>query len=371
MKLAIIKTAYNPTDTQSYNVQEIGLAKGLLNYGVSTDFYSIFNDVTEKKTIAVYNDCEINLIPITGKTFFGKITYFPGLTRQIIKNNYDIVQVHEDSQLMTPLILKKCHKQGIKTVLYQGMYVNYSGVNYIYQYFLDLFFKKSIIKNADIIFAKTGLAKKYLENKRYKNISILPVGLDYEKEQQPCRLDSQIMEFKAQYDKTLLYVGKIEARRNPFFLIDVLSHLTANIVLIVVGDGPLYIQIMDYAKQKKISDRVLIINSIPNNEIYEVYTACDVLLLPTNYEIYGMVVMEALLNGIPVIATPEAGPLSILTDETLGVCLPLEIEKWTNKILYYFSHDTLDARLCRTETVKKIFNWHTIAEKYYTTITSI
>jgi glycosyltransferase involved in cell wall biosynthesis len=364
MKLAIIRTGYNPIDIHSYNVQEIGLAKGLLNCGISTDFYSIFKDIKERRTIATRDACEINLIPMKGLVFFSRITYFPKLIGLIMQNNYDIVQVHEDSQLMTPLILKGCHKHKIRTVLYQGMYADYKGLNYIYQYFLDFCLKKTIQKHADFILAKTSLAKKYFEGKGYKNISVLPVGLDYEIEQETYHSYRKLEGFKSQYDKLLLYVGKIEERRNPFFLIDILSHLDSNVALIIVGDGPLYFQMIEYAKQENVLNRLLVIKSVPNNEIHDIYKMCDVLLFPTNYEIYGMVVMEALYNGIPVISTPEAGPVSILTDDKLGACLSLNIESWIQAIKNYFNQRE-DFSSYRTETIRKNYNWKFIAEKYY------
>jgi glycosyltransferase involved in cell wall biosynthesis len=78
-----------------------------------------------------------------------------------------------------------------------------------------------------------------------------------------------------------------------------------------------------------------------------------------------MVVMEALLNGIPVVATPEAGPLSILTDDKLGVCLPLDVEKWTGEILKYFNQGKTAFSSYRTEQIKSVYNWNVIAAEYY------
>jgi glycosyltransferase involved in cell wall biosynthesis len=325
----------------------------------------MFKDINVKQTILTHGVCEINLIPIKGLIFFGRITYFPRLIRLITQNNYDVVQIHEDSQLMTPLILRECCKNKIKTILYQGMYTNYKGFNYVYQYFMDLLFKKTIQKNTDIFLAKTSLAKKYLEAKGYNNISVLPIGLDYKKEQKACHLYSKIKNYKSQYDKMLLYVGKIEKRRNPLFLIDILSCLDSNIALIIIGEGPLDTQMMKYARKKNVLNRLFVIKFIPNNEIHYVYKICDVFLLPTNYEIYGMVVMEALFNGIPVIATPEAGTISILTDNVLGICLPLDINKWINEICRYLNQDKTNYSSYRTQHVKDVHNWNTIGTKYY------
>lgn len=368
MRLAIVRTSSGAVNIQSYNVQEIGLAKALLNFGISTDYYSIFENIETPQTLYERSNCKINLIPIKGISFLDKITYFHGLNNIIAKGNYDIVQVHEDSQLMTPIILKKCRKQNITTVLYQGMYADYKGVKYLYQFFLDLFFRKRIQKNANFILAKTSLAKKYLEKKNYKNIVILPIGLDEIEKSSSC-LDATISNFKSQFKNLLLYVGKIEKRRNPFFLIDILQNVDLDTAMIVIGNGPLQEQMKDYATQKNVTNRLLMVNSVPNNEMHEIYKACDIFLLPTNYEIYGMVIMEALYNGIPVISTPEAGPLTILTDEKLGVCLPLNITKWIDKIYQYLNGKNIDIASYRSEIIKKNFNWNTIAKQYYSIIT--
>jgi glycosyltransferase involved in cell wall biosynthesis len=370
MKLAIVKTSYNPINTQSYNVQEIGLAKGLLNLRVSTDFYSLFSDIAKETTIAANNGCEIKLIPLKLKMFLNRVTYSPQIIDILAKGEYDIVQVHEDSQLMTPLILKQCRKRGIKTLLYQGMYVDYKGIGRLYQIFLDLLFKKTIQKNADIIFAKTTLAKNYLKNKGYKNVGVLPVGLDIQ-EQKECQIQDTIENFKSQFKKILLYIGIIEERRNPFFLIDILSQMDSDTAMIIVGKGPLYNSIKQYAKDKKVINRLLLIESVPNSEIHAIFKVGDIFLLPTNYEIYGMVVMEALLNGIPVISTPEAGPLSILNDKKLGVCLQLDSEEWIMKINEYLDEGTGKYAAIRSQTIKEKYNWNKIAQQWASVVANV
>jgi glycosyltransferase involved in cell wall biosynthesis len=147
-------------------------------------------------------------------------------------------------------------------------------------------------------------------------------------------------------------------------LIDILSHLASNVALIIVGDGPLYTPMIEYAKKENVLNRLLVIKSVPNNEIHDVYKMCDVFLLPTNYEIYGMVVMEAILNGVPVIATPEAGPLSILTDNKFGICQPLDLNKWIKEILKYLNQEKTNLSSFRTQQIKNMYNWNVIAAKY-------
>ncbi len=372
MKLAIIRTSYAPLNTQSYNIQEIGLAKGLLNFSISTDIYSRFNNINEETVFYSEENNQIKLIPIKGISILQKITYFPDLIKQVATQNYDIVQVHEDSQLMTPFILKRLHKRGVKTVLYQGMYTDYRGINRVYQLLLDFLFQKTIKKNSDIIFVKTDLAKQYLLKKRFSTVVVLSIGLDFSKKQTPYQSQEILRSFKSRYDNLLLYVGKIETRRNPLFLMDLFfdirSKRTQNIGMVIVGDGPLQIMMEEYAQKLGIKEHVLFIKKVSNEEIHEIYKSCDLFVLPTNNEIYGMVIMEALLYGLPVISTPEAGPLAILSDERLGVCRPLNINDWSKVILKYLRDNNDKDREFRRQIILNNYDWNKIAQQYYNVV---
>lgn len=371
IRLAIIRASRDPLDTSTYNIQELGLAKGLLGLNVSTDFYSRFIDISETTIIGVENECQIRLIPLVGITILGKIAYFPGLVKNLV--DYDYIQVHEDSLLMAPLIIRALKKQKVKIILFQGMYTNYSGYKRLYQVLFDYLFKKMFQKNCDLIFAKTELARKYLTAKGYKNVKLLTVGLDYNKEKFKYSRRKEVLMFKSRFNKCLLYVGKIEPRRNPLFLVDILVSLIEkglNICLIVVGNGPMEPLFIDYANKKNVTGNLLLIKSVPNNEIFDIFEMGDIMLLPTNHEIYGMVILEALVNGVPVIATPEAGPLSILHDIRLGRCLPLDVKKWVEVIEYYSNEkNSQGSRHYRIQKTKEIYSWNAIAKNYYKYIT--
>jgi glycosyltransferase involved in cell wall biosynthesis len=368
MKLAIIRTSYSALNTKSYNVQEIGLAKGLLNQNISTDIYSRFQDVTEEMIFLTRNECNIRLIPIVGFSLFGRITYFPKLIKRLKKEKYEFVQVHEDSEFMVPFILKACKKQNIKTILYQGMYANYKGGKQLYNLLIDSAFKNIIQKNCDIIISKTELAGKYLTEKGYKEVNVLPIGLDFEFNLSTYSKKNKLLKFKSGFENILLYVGKIERRRNPFFLVELLVKLREkekNVGLVIVGDGPLKKLMIEYAKKKRVKDFIFFIKSVPNNEIHDIYKNSEIVLLPSNYEIYGMVILESLLNGIPVIATPQAGPLSILQNKKLGICLPLVIDKWINSIENYLEKEnSYEDKLFRKEFIINNYDWNIIAQRY-------
>jgi len=224
-KLAIVRSSPIPLNIKLYNIQEIGLAVGLAYNNIATDIYSRFAGLTKPVVCFSHDGCDVRLIPIKGFLFFNKFAFYPGLFKRIKKEKYNYVQLHEDSQITTPIIINLSKKVGIKSILYQGMYKHYTGVNRIFQILFDVAFKNSIIRNANLVIAKTDAAKKYLELKKYKSVHVLPIGLSFPINKQLCSAKNKIDDFKKKKKHVLLYIGVIEDRRNIPFIIQILEEI--------------------------------------------------------------------------------------------------------------------------------------------------
>jgi glycosyltransferase involved in cell wall biosynthesis len=366
-KMAIFRTVSSPLDLSKYNVQEIGLAQGLLKLGISVDIYSRFTDIKNENVIEKVKNNYIKLIPITGFTLKGRIIDF-SLKQRILDNKYDIVQTHEYSQIMTPLILKWAREKNATTVLYQGAYERYSGYKALIQKIYNKIFINSINKNCDYYFAKTGAAQQYLMNNNLnKNNHILPVGLYFNKKFHSYKNIERIKKFRSKFDYLLLYIGKIEKRRNISFILDVLTALRAkNLGLLIVGQGPDINNLANEIVKLKLNHQVLIIKGIPNNQLKQIYELADLFLLPSLYEPYGMVILESLYFGLPVIASKTAGPLDIIKDKKLGVCLELNPQLWANHIKFFLemkNHENY-----RKNYIISNYDWDKIAKRYLNVI---
>jgi len=300
------------------------------------------------------------------------------LIKKVLREDYDFIQVHEDSQLMGPLILSAAKDKGIKTILYQGMYKNFSGLGRIYQFIFDFFFKEKIKNNIDFIFAKTNEAKDYLNKKGYVNVEVRPIGLDFVKEQDSYSDFETIVRLKNKFQHLALYVGILEKRRDIIFLLEVLKELLAlnnslYLGFIIVGKGADLFKVKERIKDLELTDNVLIIDSVPNNEIGDIYKSCDLFLLPTHYEIYGMVVMEALYYGIPVISSRTAGPLDILKDLYLGQTIEMNKEIWMNTITKYLDSfkNKGEYKTKRKDFIISNYSWDNLAYNYLKEIKQI
>jgi len=374
-KLAIVRSSPIPLNIKLYNIQEIGLAIGLAHNNISTDIYSRFDGLTKPVVCFSHDGCDVRLIPIKGLSLFNKVAFYPGLFKKIKNEKYSYVQLHEDSQITTPTIIYLSKKVGIKSILYQGMYQHYTGLKRIMQTLFDIVFKDSIIRNTNLVVAKTYAAKQYLELKRYNNVHVLPIGLSFPSNKQLCSAKDRIDNFKSKKKHILLYIGIIERRRNIPFIIEVLEEIIKNgrsdYGLIIVGVGPQHKYINDLISAKGLMAHVLLIPSIPNDQLWYIYQSTDIFLLPSKYEIYGMVVLEALFYGIPVISSETAGPKDIITNDILGACLPFNINIWIQHIHAIINMESNEKKDFRFSYIKNNFDWRIIAEKYSSMLASI
>ena len=127
---------------------------------------------------------------------------------------------------------------------------------------------------------------------------------------------------------TLLYVGRLE----PIKGLDVLLHTMASIEaprtvqLLVAGGGDAqdegYLRMKRLTRELAIEDRVDFLGSLDHDLLPLYYQAADVCVVPSYYESFGLVAMEAMACGTPVVASRVPGLQAIVRDNRSGYLVP-------------------------------------------------
>lgn len=86
--------------------------------------------------------------------------------------------------------------------------------------------------------------------------------------------------------------------------------------LTLMGDGPECASLKSLAFSLGIRDQVLFTGSVPRNMVREYMRAADVFVISSYHETFGVVAIEAIATGVPVIATRCGGPEDIVTSDT-------------------------------------------------------
>jgi glycosyltransferase involved in cell wall biosynthesis len=159
----------------------------------------------------------------------------------------------------------------------------------------------------------------------------------------------------------LLSVGYLEKRKGHAFMLQAIKHLRDegyNLRYVIVGDGTLRQFLQNMANTLGIEDIVFFEGYKPHSEVWSYFTQCDIFALPSWDEAFGVVYIEALGQGKPVIGCEgEGGPEDL---KTLGDCIelvkPRDIESLTQALKRLI--DDPDRRRQMGETGRKIVTEH-------------
>ena len=301
----------------------------------------------------------------------GQQGYYKDLKPILNRNHYDIIQALDDSQITTVLVSSYCKKRKIKFVLWQGMYENYpEKYKRIIQFLYDWLILPILRKNTDYCIAKTTSAKEYLESKKFRNIIVIPVALETANFENSTIVDYRSKLGIKKSKKILLYVGKVEERRKPLFCLEVYKHvksLNDNACLVYVGKGPMLNEVHNYVDEQNIKD-VYFIPEVPQSELKTLYQASEIFILPTRYEIFGMVLMEAMYFELPVITYKAAGPKDVIDNYVDGIIMnDFDAEKWANEIDTYIFKKKVGKNMGKigSKKIAKKYLWPIIGRDYY------
>ena len=134
----------------------------------------------------------------------------------------------------------------------------------------------------------------------------------------------------------LLFVGRLAEEKGVFYLLEAFLKVlkTINARLYIVGDGPQKAEIEYWIDTNNLGDKITMLGYQSNPFPY--YKLCNALILPSKMEAYGLVIIEALSLGCPVVAadTKSKGPSTILEGGKYGIlCLPEDPDSLAEGIL--------------------------------------
>jgi len=265
--------------------------------------------------------------------FFGTIQ----LIRIIRKYNIDIIHGHYlfPSGLVAVLA-------GIFTK--KKVYVTSHGSDMFCLYSKHKFIRpllKFVLNRADAVLVVSEAIKKEVLNLNIRNmknkIKINWNTVDIEKFQPNDNNDFK-NELKIKNKPIILFVGNIIKRKNVATLIDAKKLVKEDCTLVIVGNGPLLNSLKSKVEDEKIND---VLFTGAREDIEEIIPSSDVLILPSYSESFGLVLIEALACGKPVIGSNVGGIKEIITEDVGLLVEPTSAEKLANAIDLILSNNEI------------------------------
>ncbi|KUO39811.1 MAG: hypothetical protein APZ16_01295 [Candidatus Hadarchaeum yellowstonense] len=163
-----------------------------------------------------------------------------------------------------------------------------------------------------------------------------------------------------------LTVCRLLPQKGVKYLISAVRDIEDDFKAVIVGRGPCYKELKSLVKKFGLEKRVeLVTDPLTEERLIEYYSASDFFILPSLWEPFGIVLIESMACGCPVIATNVGGIPEIVTSDC-GILVsprsPKEIAIAANKLI---GDKNLRRRLSKNarERVEKYFDFDLIAEK--------
>ncbi len=188
-----------------------------------------------------------------------------------------------------------------------------------------------LAKSCDRILATTKREKGYLEEfygAQSESIGVVPCGVNLNLFRPMDRLESRIQLGLDQDKSIILYVGRFAPSKGTDRLLEAVAHLKNHpeIKLIVIGgDGdksPEEENLRGLCRDWGILDRVTFTGRQQQENLPTYYSAADVLAVPSRYESFGLVALESLACGTPVVSTNVGAMESIIQEGETGHIIP-------------------------------------------------
>jgi len=369
MKIALVSRYYNMHQGIPHDVVE--LAERFIKKHEVHVFTQTWEDVKSKEII-------FHKVPaVAPKSFINELFFFYISGLMLRKYNFDIVNFHDPSWYKGGIFT--CHafpNAGINIIKEFNKKMDTGVKSYVFFPFVMLYPVSNYnmkSKHTKKIISVSSVMEREIINilgRDKKDIAVIPNGINPTKFNPEIRKKYRqtIMERHGLKEKdfTILFVGYYHLRKGLQFLLKAFPFIKSNNVkLMIVGNdtfGRSYID--SIIKENHLEDRIIFAGTQP--KVYEYFAAGDLLALPTLYEPFGNVVLEAMACGLPSIVSKLAGVSDLIQDRENGLIVedPTNSEEIAEKINQVVENKELYKKISANAYITATkYSWDQIAEE--------
>lgn len=205
-------------------------------------------------------------------------------------------------------------------------------------------------------------------------IDVIPGGVDLDHfAPRPQRTTRQQLGLQPD-QKIVLFVGRIQRLKGLEILMRAFARLTDldSRLVIVGGQADTSSESREMARLQHlvarlgIRDRTQFVGAVAHERLPLYYAAADVTVMPSSYESFGLVAVESLACGTPVVATRVGGLTSIVRDGETGLLIPWrDADLFADRLRTILEQPELQGRMARQARQSVLgFGWNRIAEQH-------
>lgn len=224
---------------------------------------------------------------------------------------------------------------------------------------------RGVMNSADRVITMCSHMKKSAEAQGCtKDILIIPHGTAMLEATEKKGFDPRKKQGIAADEKMVFSLQRLFPRKGMEYLIKAVPLVLKkhhNVVFVVGGRGPEKEKLETLAQELGVEKNVRFVGFIPDDELKNYYTAADLFALPSLYEGFGVVYVDALSGGVPVVTTRCGGPEDIITPDN-GMLAPVRDENAFADAIIAALEKSWDKKKIIKSTEK--YDWAKIMRQY-------
>jgi len=314
-------------------------------------------DIEESKVQTLVGNAKLKIHSVGTINFFNKSEKKDEILKLIREFNPDVIRSY--NPLLQGWIAVKIAKElDIPVVIslmgdYDRDLRYYAKKNRDVKSFLKLKFSRIFlesfsIKNADEIIIIYEFIRDYAKKMGAQKINLIYNRIDlsqFSPSTKPIFKESK---------PVIICVGRLMKEKNQECLIKAVKDL--DVILLLIGDGPQYNELVSLSKRLEISNRIQFKRSIPHDEIHKYYTSSKVFALPIKYGGFAIPVLEAAASGLPVVLPKQEFDPNPELIKDFAMLIDNDPESFKNAISEILTNDSLYKKMVNSglEIVKRI-----------------
>jgi glycosyltransferase involved in cell wall biosynthesis len=243
----------------------------------------------------------IEVLRVAALTRIGAVAVCPRLPFDLAREEADVIVLHEPNP-MALVAYFVARPKGRLIVWYHSDVIRPS---WRYRLFYRPFLRFALSRAARIVVSSPALGASAPELQDFQaKCTVIPFGIEARSHDALGAIARRAEDIRREANQPIvLFVGRLVPYKGVDVLLEALKGLNA--IALIVGQGPLRAGLEKQARELGVFDQVRFLGSVGDEELAALYRACNVFVLPsvTRQEAFGVVQLEAMAAGKPIVST--------------------------------------------------------------------
>jgi len=318
--------------------------------------------------VRVYNNISGNFVEWVMQLNFAMLEYAIGLVK---KTDFDIIHGHDWLIAYAARVLKINYSLPLITTIHATEYGRNFGIHTDLQRTINCV-EKWLINESDRIIVNSNYMRDELISVFSTDINKIKVinnGVDLRKFENVSPDHEFRQNYAAPNEKIVFFVGRLVNEKGVHILLNAIPKILSNyydVKFVIAGKGPCLNNLIELSQRLNITNKVYFTDYVSEEVLLKLYKCSDIAVFPSTYEPFGIVALEGMVAGIPVVVSDVGGLGEIVNHREDGMKFYSgNSNSLADCILELLKNKDLSESIKKTalQKVHKLYNWDSITEE--------